>query len=133
MKYKPVSINELISNDKIYSVKDLAEGKCIVQNNGTFQQLKELLDKAYPNDHTNNLIDYWEYTYFGGINTWEFSHDKDSFGNIPVQSIHKFFDIEENNMNKCTVKELTLEEILDELKLKVNKMGLDLEIIIRNK
>ena len=33
-----------------YTIKDLREGKCAVINDGTLEQLQDVLKKAFPND-----------------------------------------------------------------------------------
>lgn len=67
-----------------YTIKDLSEGKCAIKNDGTLEELKEVLTKAFPKDITppQGSSDY----YYGKEGVW----DSTDFTNLPTQSIKDF-------------------------------------------
>lgn len=44
-----------------YTIKDLQEGKCAVLNDGTLEELAEVLRKAFPNYESKPIGNYWCY------------------------------------------------------------------------
>ena len=70
-----------------FTIKDLAEGKCAVKNDGTVEELNKVLRAAFPKDvqSSGDWIYYAKHYY---SNRWE------SFTRIeiPVQSVKEFLE-----------------------------------------
>ena len=70
-----------------YTIEDLKKGKCAVINDGTFDELKEVLDKAFPNAEwelfgVNKF--YFQYKYNDTSFYWS------SHTSLPTQSVKDF-------------------------------------------
>ena len=73
-----------------YTIEDLANGKCAVKNDGTLEQLREVLGKAFPKDDAD-VKDYnekYEYYYLDINGLW--SHDVST--HLPTQSVADFLE-----------------------------------------
>ena len=71
----------------IYTIKDLSEGKCAVKNDGTLEELREVLKLAFPKD---SFI-------LSGGGTYYYPHEYNpgrwvgnNFTNLPKQSVKQF-------------------------------------------
>ena len=71
----------------MYTIQDLADGKCAVKNDGTLEELRKVLNLAFPTDgnSVNGFFLYYfqHYLYKGD---WTFSDRTD----LPIQSVRDF-------------------------------------------
>ena len=69
----------------MYTIEDLKNGKCAVINDGTVEELREVLKLAFPNDNTIPVGD--SYCYYSLGNMWfsELTHVS-----LPTQSVKDF-------------------------------------------
>ena len=75
-----------------YTIKDLTEGKCAVENNGTLEQLKEVLTKAFPGDSWVRMGIYGGCKYYylsDSAGQWISS---DTAPNKPIYPVSHFFE-----------------------------------------
>lgn len=74
---------------KKYTIQDLANGKVALKNDGTLEELKEVLKKAFPKDITipNGLSTYY---YLALKTIWQDSLST----NLPKQSVKDFLEPE---------------------------------------
>lgn len=83
----------------MYTIQDLADGKCAVKNDGTLEELKKVLKLAFPLDP--DII--------SGLNTYYFKHAWSSTQwsasvntNLPTQSVKEFLKQKTENMRTIT-------------------------------
>lgn len=69
-----------------YTIEDLAAGRCAVKNDGTLEELKEVLKLAFPSDKTNTNGTCTFYHKISGGSSWVTSNNT----NIPTQSVKDF-------------------------------------------
>ncbi len=82
-----------------YTIEDLRNGKCAVKNDGTLEELKEVLSKAFPSDSMpagNDDV----YYYIGFGNEW----GSDSNINLPTQSVKDFLSFSPKRGDKVLVR-----------------------------
>lgn len=73
----------------MYTIKDLAERKCAVKNDGTLEELKEVLKQTFPNDPFKVLgSGVYYFASFPNSKNWSGS-DYIAY-NLPVQSVKDF-------------------------------------------
>lgn len=77
-----------------FTIKDLAEGKCAVKNDGTLEELHKVLKLAFPKDNNkpNGNCTYY-YALDRNKNEWISNDDT----TIPIQSVKDFLIPEEFN------------------------------------
>ncbi len=104
-----------------YTIKDLSEGKCVLQNSGTIFDLESVINLAFPEDRFDK--EYWKYLFFGkSLNkkgSWDYANSL-LYYDVPSQSAVDFL-IEENKKTftikdfiegKCAIKnDGTIEEL----------------------
>lgn len=75
--------------DKVFTIKDLAEGRVAVKNDGTVEELKRVIREAFPS--ARPLLG--DGTFYGRseyeTNEW-FSYEKQSLFETPIQSVKAF-------------------------------------------
>lgn len=76
--------------NKVYTIKDLNEGKCAVKNDGTLKQLRKILSLAFPNDITTKGIG--KIYYAASLNSGSWSYTDNQFFELPIQSVITFID-----------------------------------------
>ena len=94
---------------KKYTIEDLAQGRCAVINDGSVEELREVLRRAFPDDHS--LI--------RGVNRYYFKHCHqagkwyvDEFKvNLPTQSVKDFL-VEEEESFQYEYKWYDVREVL---------------------
>lgn len=71
--------------DPMYTIKDLSEGRCAVKNDGTLEELRKVLKKAFPKDltYTKGISDFY-YRYSA------ISSCGNDFTYLPFQSVKDF-------------------------------------------
>jgi hypothetical protein len=105
-----------------YTIKDLAEGKCAVINEGTLEELRQVLGTAFPNQSRlvrGEAVFY--FLYEEGEDAWT----GENLTNLPAQSVRDFLmtqPIEES-----------LEKIISQLKSKSEELGLICTVTFTNK
>ena len=129
IKPQPLEIHQLIPK-KRYTIDDLSEGKCILFNGGNFKALKKVLELTYPQDSTENLMEYWKYKFFGGMGVWEFSNDSESFGNLPIQAVELFLTDYELKTNSDE-KEYPITFLIDQLNKRGEKLGMKVDVMFK--
>ena len=76
----------------MYTIKDLAEGRCAVKNDGTLDELREVIRKAFPESNYQLL---GQMTYYKSSKTkgeWVgINYIQDE---LPTQSVKKFLQLE---------------------------------------
>ena len=73
----------------MYTIKDLAEGRCAVKNDGTREEIKEVMNKAFPNDlHIFGTSKYY-FKKIVGNEEWDETSDASTLL-IPIQSVKDF-------------------------------------------
>ena len=128
-KTRPLEIHQLVAK-KRYTIEELAEGKCILFNGGNFKALKKVLELAYPKDSTANLIKYWKYKFFGGVDFWEYSDNSEVFGNLPIQGAELF--LTENELkNNSDEMEYPINFLIDQLNKRAGKLGLGVDVTFK--
>lgn len=70
---------------KKYTIQDLREGSCAVENDGTLEELREVLKKAFPDDKAipKGGIKFY---YLNANGYWKLSDGT----NLPIQSVKDF-------------------------------------------
>lgn len=82
---------------KVYTIKDLSEGKVAVVNDGTIEQLATVLKAAFPNDIISLGGDYKYYLQSSNISSW-WCRRRDT--DLPTQSVKEFIkQIKTENMD----------------------------------
>ena len=90
----------------IYTIKDLAEGKCIAENDGTPEQLQELMKLAFPNDLSIPIGDSKFYMKLGwDLNKWT-ATDLDTLPKLPIQSVKVFLKQNKEKIEETKEPEL---------------------------
>lgn len=75
-----------------YTIKDLAEGKCTVKNDGTLDELNKVLKLAFPADPS---APYGAYVYYSiGSSNRDIFIGSDSI-DLPTQSVKDFLNTDE--------------------------------------
>lgn len=75
----------------MFTIEDLSLGKCAVINDGTLEQLHEVLKLAFPNDGSHVRGDYKFYSMdSGNSNEW---YPVDTIS-LPIQSVKDFLNTE---------------------------------------
>jgi hypothetical protein len=93
---------------KKYTIEDLATGKCAVINDGSVEELREVLKRAFPNDLSPEDFRYEKY--FRKNNTfsrWTWGNDY----NLPTQSVKDFL-VEEEQPFQYEYKWYDVREVL---------------------
>lgn len=77
----------------MYTIEDLRNGKCAVRNDGTLEELKKVLDLAFPLDGwiVEGLNKYYFASGYEG--TW--AGCSEHYNHLPSQSVKDFLNIEE--------------------------------------
>ena len=90
----------------IYTIKDLAEGKCIARNDGTLEELLELMKLAFPNDPSIPKGDSKFYMKLRrGLDEWT-GADLDTSPEIPIQSVKAFLKQNKEKIEETKEPEL---------------------------
>lgn len=87
---------------KRYTIKDLSEGRCAVENDGTLDELKEVLSKAFPNDASSSVIKGCHKFYYKSEiskSIWFFSDTT----NLPTQSVKDFLVDDEKEYTRVKI------------------------------
>jgi hypothetical protein len=79
-----------------FTIQDLAYGKCAVVNDGSLEELREVLKLAFPDDETITSGSFRHYM-LGSKYEWMTS----DFTHLPTQSVKEF--LKNKVMTKCTV------------------------------
>jgi hypothetical protein len=74
-----------------YTIEDLRNGKCAIKNDGTVEELNEVLSQAFPYD---NISSGSYRFYYKVCNRWDCGDFNDH--NLPVQSVKDFLNKEED-------------------------------------
>lgn len=98
---------------KKYTIQDLADGKCAVINDGTLEELTEVLRRAFPEDITTPEGFSKLYLRWGDADVWK-TEDKTD---LPTQSVKDFL-----------VEEEPVEVIVENFKKKMEALGFDVDV-----
>jgi hypothetical protein len=102
------------NSNKKFTIEDLAQGRCAVINDGTVEELKEVLSKAFPNDWSNfySYVTEWSSSkyYQRGYNKKE-SWTRLNVTQYPVQSVKDFLVVD-NQPFKYEYKWYDVREVL---------------------
>ena len=74
-----------------YIIQDLADGKCAVLNDGTVEELREVLRKAFPEDtiFIEGLSKYYyKHIFSGNYGVWVSNEEI----RLPIQSVKDFLE-----------------------------------------
>ena len=116
-------------------IQDLKDGKVCLRNDGTPAQLEMVIKKAFPQDG-RNVIPYWRYLYWGKhpliYNSYGWSDDSSFFGGVPCIRIQSFVDQIARD-NKIVISNDSLEKAIRDLKFRANEIGLDVQIVFRQR
>src|SRR5690606_38919074 len=77
-----------------YTIEDLRNGKCAVKNDGTVEELNEVLRLAFPSD--KSVIEGANKYYYASSNKGEWRGSYYSSNDLPVQSVKDFLDRRED-------------------------------------
>lgn len=72
-----------------FTIEDLRNGNCSVINDGTFEELLEVLKLAFPNDKSHLNGDHSCYCTYGDKTTWNCGNN-----GMPTQSVKDFLNHE---------------------------------------
>ena len=102
-----------MENKKKFTIKDLAQGRCAVINDGSVEELKEVLSRAFPDDC--NFEDYvfeWDSSkyYCRSVNNKD-KWARASFTDLPAQSILDFL-VDNNQAFEYEYKWYDVREVL---------------------
>lgn len=115
-------------------IQDLRDGKICVRNDGTIAQLEMVIRTAFPKDE-RNLVPYWRYLYFGRHPLIDKSYawsDTSSFFGVNSASVQSFVD-EIARERQIVHTNDSLEKAIKEIKFRANEIGLDVEIIFKQR
>jgi hypothetical protein len=93
---------------KKYTIEDLAQGRCAVINDGSVEELREVLRRAFPDDQYG-IHGRWEYYCFSPefSGRWACHDDVD----IPTQSVKDFL-VKEKELFQYEYKWYDVREVL---------------------
>ncbi len=116
-------------------IQDLRDGKICLRNDGSIAQLEMVIITAFPNDE-RNLVPYWRYLYFGRHPLIDKSYGWDDsnvfFGNVHAIPVQSFVD-EIAKERQLVITTDSLEKAIKDVKFRANEIGLDVEIIFKQK
>lgn len=75
---------------KKYTIEDLRNGKCAVINDGTLEELRDVLREAFPEDKT--VAEGYYRCYYLGYNGVYYSYNNSTY--LPTQSVKDFLEQE---------------------------------------
>ena len=106
-----------------YTIEDLAEGRCAVINDGTLDELREVLRRAFPKDNYETF-GFFKYHYRSTFDCdqWDSSYNTV----LPTQSVKDF--LEEPKQQQYSMESLILQ-----LQERAYEQGLKVEIIFKTK
>jgi hypothetical protein len=116
-----------------YTIEDLRNGKVALRNDGTLQQLEEILRFAFPQDSVP-IRPHYQYLYFFADEhegKWACT-DSLAKTKIPCQQIQLFINELAEHRQLVIVNE-SIERLIGDLKRKVSEIGLDVEFIFKHK
>lgn len=94
---KIYNTSSFYKNEKVYTLDELANDKCIVANDGTIEELKEVLCAAFPSHKDRIMSFHGTFPFYGKSKTKIFG----------VESVNKYPEIEAQSV-KVFLKELSL-------------------------
>lgn len=73
---------------EFFNIEDLAQGRCAVKNDGTLEELREALNRAFPDDKAkvSGCYKYYEKDKYQTRNFWTCDSETD----LPTQSVKDF-------------------------------------------
>jgi hypothetical protein len=104
----------------MYTIDDLRNGKCAVINDGTLEELREVLKLAFPNDKSI-ITGSCDFYYKGNQIEWHADNDN----NLPTQSVKDFLKKENMSINKLEIELKQNKEKLAELEKELEKLNND--------
>ena len=72
-----------------YTIKDLAQGKCAVLNDGTLEELREVLSAAQ-GEKCSSIYGIYDVKYYWTDMVYHWYNDNVNARDLPVQSVKEF-------------------------------------------
>lgn len=114
----------------MYTLEDFKAGKVAIRNDGTLEQLEMVLRYVFPQDKTP-IRPYWKYLYFTSLgNNWNCADA--TRDDMPCQRIQSFVN-QIAEKRQIAIINSSIEKLISDLREKSNQIGLDCEVIFKQK